>query len=670
MSTSRLRRGLVTGALVLPGIVLVAAFLRSALVGGPALDPPSAGSSSEAETAGGGGRPEAPSLGTSRLARPSHPVKPSSKASLQGGTGSTSKGATEGSVGFSNLKPAKAFSLLLRGVDDTNRGVVHRIEGQDGSFSCPGLAPGLYAIRDVIAEGQAAYPWRGDLRVEAGRRVVIRLARRPGARLLVRSDQSSEAPPRTVAVEAAYCWELGPSNQWVSGLRPEEQERWIPSPRTLAGTTFHADASGCIQLPIGKRDRAWLVGAPGYSWERVVVGREETHEIPVALEPAGDVLLSVPGWSELQRPGLFCRRLVENPTSPGRYRLTPGKAAWPGFRPTPVSSETIHLSGLPIGTLLVGVGELIDDASGIVLATGKTEVVAGRENRLRVPVADPRRAEGIAPRGTIHVPRGYTQRNIPWRGSRKRWTAWLYGDSRDKRTRGRRALVRLGPGFPKEGDFTIDPITEGGWTLRLEPVGWRWRFDVEPDMAPLELEVPPPVRVKILVTCAATGQVLADAHVRHIPKNSVSVPSAVQMYAGSSEPGVYWSTCPAGLTEFDATARGYQHTSQRVEVTPGEIQTVELRLPPAGRIRVTLRSGRRPVPVEGMLLRYRPKERGGNTLHMCFGDEEVCGGLSAGTYVVSPDKLPGFKKPEPKEVDVQIGGITPVEFNLEPEAAK
>lgn len=398
------------------------------------------------------------------------------------------------------------------------------------------------------------------------------------------------------------------------GFRPG---LWLPGPETLEREAGRTDDAGRFALGQVREPLPLCVGAEGYGWKGIWVDPAAGDHV-VALEPGGDLVLHVEGWSRVEEPCIWGRRLCTSDT----FRVPP-----------PGDDDRVLVSGLPADQYEFTVRR---GSEGHIHARVEVRVRAGQRLEAILPVS----TEALRPRvtvtGTIVVPEAWKTEPI-----------WIEFRGEEDGNRDVHEMVQFSRRMRSPVPFATAPIPSGRYLVKI-PGMLEERVDVAEGSSRFEFEVPPPVDLRVLVRNAETGAPLPDA----------------EAGTGGAGPDVPPGEdrriqVPLGAAvEIRARAPGFLDGHAVVEARERDCQViVDLRT--AGTIVVRFASDDGFFAPADARVELASEE---SSVEYSFsgGSHDV----EPGHWTVYPPDVAGYLPAEPQEVDVKAGQTVEVVFRL------
>jgi hypothetical protein len=416
----------------------------------------------------------------------------------------------------------------------------------------------------------------------------------------------------------------------------------LEHPGGRAKTSIVSGARSPLDLPpLVERDGHCWVRSPGYAWQHVELDLARGMERLVELVPEGAIELSISGAA--LPPGAVLRG----------WRGGDGGA--PALDLEVVDGERRRIDALTPGDWRFKLQkgrwfqEPVDLAeSAVVVESGRTASVA---LVVRQSVEAPPR---VAVSGVLRIDpawRGLEQLRLHFtsEGDVRRWSD----------TRKSVKPVRNGSYYT----WSAGELHAGRYMVRVAPSGFRTLLDVRVGAAGEHvIEVPPPGDVEVHVVDDATGEPLADGSVLWHTKAPPGVSGhTLDNVSFDPELGARFQA-PAGELNLQASAEGYTHADERVEVQPGP-NRFTLRIERASGVRVELYDGAVSVPHGGhRAFTIEAVDHDGRRSRFSDTWSYVS---KPGVYRVTFRDVPGYRPLPPQVVTIPAGEIVTVRGNLE-----
>jgi len=361
-----------------------------------------------------------------------------------------------------------------------------RIEGRDGRFLFD-LPPGRHAVRSMRAEGAVVGSY-GDGPGEtldthdAGPVLYLHRITRPAVRVV---DAGTRQP-----VADARVYEHVPEPRW---LHRTDYGFLHPGPATLARTAVRTGDDGRAVLPPGRGSRRLFVIAPGRRWTMAVADPLAADETEVALEPGCQLRVRVPDYDRCPEVNATWRTWSRN---------------WPRL---PLAGPDTHLVGLPPGWIELHLRR------GFItprrrwgypsprVAVGRREVTL-TTGRAAAVTFDP----WVEPDTWLYEVRGEVSLAADWpegaRGIVVHYDPPVSVAFNDPQLpyEVTRAPVR-------DGRFVIRGLRKGEHAFEVVPTGFVHVEKVERAGRPVNIAVPSPVRARVALVDADTGEPVPGA---------------------------------------------------------------------------------------------------------------------------------------------------------------
>lgn len=394
------------------------------------------------------------------------------------------------------------------------------------------------------------------------------------------------------------------------------------------------------------------VGADGYAWTLVTIDLLVGGESRVVLRRGGSLSLDVHGASAA--------------TAAARLRLRVADERVPLLELELATRDRFEIDGLPQGDLDVSVelGEVFQHP--ILLGRTVANIPTGGVVKVRLELVPPPEFLAAKCEGTLWVHGGWA--SVPPRLILHLLDAPLRGQEPRVEVQARRVASNR-PGFD-EFRWAAKDLQAGRHLLELETPDMTWLVDLPAEgRRDLEFVVGAPAQLRVRVLDAATGQDLRSAEVAWHARRSVNE------VAYSQEPARFDTdldryvvrSAPVPI-ELWTHVDGYAPVHVELDLSTGVTEHT-VRLERACAIVLRLKSGEMALTVpHGWHPWISSPSTGGETRLIEFGTSEMRFVVSApGTYELAPPKLPGYKQPPLRRIEVFAGKDTVhvVEYELE-----
>ena len=417
----------------------------------------------------------------------------------------------------------------------------------------------------------------------------------------------------------------------------------IPTPLNLASLREEADELG--RIVVGTTDLPWVgyVWAPGYAWAKVRCGGGEQARV-VPLEPGGTLDLRVLAWRSI-------------PAATVVLRYSNGSEV---PLPAPNRAGELHVDGLRCGAheLVIVRGRSYDN--GEIFASAPVDIVQGVTTDLVVSAPARPRSTSAPMRGTLTV--------------RGRWPELSHRD----------VVIRISGTEPKNVDgvaviriredsydhpisFKTKSLPAGLYRIEVQPFGYQReiRFDASSDVA-IEIGDPLHCRIRLVVV---DGHEIRSAHLlwRQVAAPEPR-PGGGALNRTKFDPinQSFELLVPPGSRYLRTVveAEGYQQLGSRV-IEVGHRREHTIRMQRAAILVVRVRSGEQPVDT---WIEARRAGQPGPSQNTRRGETRFAN-LEPGTYEVLLEDVPaGYEDPGSREVQLRVGQVTTIEFDLRAES--
>lgn len=524
-------------------------------------------------------------------------------------------------------------------------GVEHALE--DGSFEASLYSEISSSRADVeIRGGRWEVDWYSEETLESVEITGIVLAGRgaalePFAEVLpvptnLRLDLRARWPSPTVlhVLDLASGRELDP-------VLVVEQELF-PSP-AHPGVAFEVSDLGpspAVLAPgewIG--ERSLLVASNGYAWKAIEIDERIGGRRFVALEPGGELQVSLV-------------RSARSPDTRLRLRTREGNL-WTEVEDP---AEVVLLDGLAPGIYRASL-ELGSSWSFLELGATEVVVVAGqRTNATLTPAALPERSEATLS-GILELPRAWQLERF--------WLAFSLegvplGDWSGRKSLASNEMTREEAGDRVRYPWSLPAMQVGSYLAEIDEIGWRQRIELtETGLEAVRLEVPPPCEVSVRCVDEDTG---ASVDVKQVFWSAGALNRELQ-YAEWNGSTRTWGfrACPGEL-QVGTLVEDLFNRIQRASVVPGANE-IQLRIPRVAVVELRLRDGDSRIPwLDEWELRFRPLEgqdpKRGDTSRESFWHRDP------GRYALLLPELDGYEMVPEQEVRLEKGVVQELVIEL------
>ncbi len=409
------------------------------------------------------------------------------------------------------------------------------------------------------------------------------------------------------------------------------------------------NASSPMRLPAAKGSYLYWVRAAGYAWKSVLIDHQAGGERLVALsQGAADLQVNLENYY---------------PESGAVLRINIEHERGPGFEVRPRAGQSTFLTGLKPQKyfLRVEIGEQVWNS--VVL--GKSEVELEESGEVTIELEDPPNLSGtIGLGGLLTIPDGWGDPDVR-----------LEIKPLDvPKINGKNSIqVALADMQELQGgslEWDAGLVVEGRYRIIVHPINLCQVIEVkedEEDSEPIDLEIPPPILVRLRVVEKGTG---AEVSLERLAWSYRSAELRSCQQAWEYRPSLeeaFQFLAPVGQIEVSNLFDNKWRVDRTTLVLTTETEELTVEASPSCGIRVALFDGEVPLPLSDL-----PRSitiRGDNPNHRVVSwsnerNAKLARVSGPDTYKVSMGPVSGFEPIPTQEILVELGELYELDIEL------